>query len=60
MAQALGYRKQLKNCPYESGSSRSEMKQLLSRLEAANPDARSSLWNSMSNIQTDYLPHKIK
>ena len=34
MAQALGYRKQLKNCPYESGSSRSEMKQLLSRLEA--------------------------
>lgn len=60
MAQALGYRKQLKNCPYESGSSRSDMKQLLAQLEAANPDARSSLWNSMSNIQTDYLPHKIK
>ena len=24
-----GYRKQLKNCPYESGSSRSDMKELL-------------------------------
>ena len=55
-----GYRKQIKNCPYESGSSRSDMKELLIRLEAINPEARYSLWNSMSNIQPDYLPRKIK
>ena len=54
------YRKQIKNCPYESGSSRSDMKEVLSRLEAINPEARYSLWNSMSNIQEDYLPRKLK
>ena len=54
-----GYRKQIKNCPYESGSSRSEMKEVLSRLEAINPEARYSLWSSMSNIQEDYLPKII-
>ena len=55
-----GYRKQVKNCPYESDSSRSDMKDVLARLEAINPEARFSLWNSMSNIQAEYLPHKIK
>ncbi|MEG1543339.1 MAG: ATP-binding protein [Tannerellaceae bacterium] len=53
------YRKQLKNCPYESGSSRSETKVLLKQLEAITPDARHSLWGSMTNIQTDYLPKKL-
>lgn len=55
-----GYRKQVKNCPYESDSSRTDMKEVLAKLEAINPEARFSLWNSMSNIQADYLPHKIK
>jgi hypothetical protein len=55
-----GYRKQLKNCPYESGSSRSDMKELLKSLEAINPEARYSLWGSMTNIQEDYLPRKIR
>ena len=55
-----GYRKQIKNCPYESGSSRSDMKEVLARLEAINPEARYSIWNSMSNIQHDYLPQKKK
>lgn len=54
-----GFHKQIKNCPYESGSSRSDVKEILSRLEAINPEARYSLWSSMSNIQNDYLPHKI-
>ena len=54
-----GYRKQIKNCPYESGSSRSDMKEVLSRLEVINPEARYSLWNSMSNIQENYLPKII-
>ncbi len=59
LAEIKAYKKQLKNCPYESGSSRSDMKEILNRLEAVNPEARYSLWNSMTNIQTDYLPKKI-
>jgi len=59
IAEWRGYRKQIKNCPYESGSSRSDMKEVLARLEAINPEARYSIWNSMSNIQSDYLPQKI-
>ncbi len=54
------YRKQIKNCPYESGSSRSEMKEVLARLTAINPQARYSIWGSMENIQTGYLPRKKK
>lgn len=60
MAAWKGYRKQIKNCPYESGSSRSDMKEVLKQLEAINPEARYSLWSSMFNIQEDYLPRKIK
>lgn len=54
------YKKQLKNCPYESGSSRSDIKDILKQLETINPEARYSLWASMTNIQHDYLPPKIK
>ena len=59
LAEMHGYRKQVKNCPYESQSSRSEMKGILKQLEALNPEARYSLWSSMNNIQTDLLPEKI-
>ena len=53
------YLKQMKNCPYESQSSRSDMKGILRQLEAMNPEARYSLWGSMANIQEDLLPNKI-
>jgi tRNA 2-thiocytidine biosynthesis protein TtcA len=36
------------------------MKELLRSLEAINPEARYSLWGSMTNIQEDYLPRKIR
>jgi len=36
------------------------MKEVLARLEAINPEARYSIWNSMSNVQQDYLPQKNK
>ena len=55
-----GYRQQLKRCPYETASNRAEMKGLLDRMEEISPDARHSLWSSMTNIQTDYLPHKLR
>ncbi|MCD8193353.1 MAG: tRNA 2-thiocytidine biosynthesis TtcA family protein [Tannerellaceae bacterium] len=54
-----GYRKQIKNCPYEKGSSRSDIKRIVGELQKINPEARYSLWNSMSNIQEDYLPRKV-
>ena len=60
MARIRGYRKQIKNCPYEKDSHRSDMKEVLRRLQEMNPEARYSLWSSMSNIQEDMLPEIIK
>ena len=51
-----GYRKQPKLCPFEHVSSRSKAKELLAEMKALNPFALDSLYNSMSNIKTDYLP----
>ncbi|MFV0586653.1 tRNA 2-thiocytidine biosynthesis TtcA family protein [Bacteroides reticulotermitis] len=59
LAALRGYRKQVKNCPYESQSSRSDMKGVLRQLESMNPEARYSLWGSMANVQTESLPNQI-
>ena len=59
LAMLHDYRKQVKNCPYESQSSRSDMKGILRQLEAMNPEARYSLWGSMTNVQEELLPDKI-
>lgn len=56
LAALRGYRKQIKNCPYEKDSHRSDMKKVLAALERMNPEARYSLWGSMNNIQADLLP----
>ena len=58
LAAMRGYRRQPKNCPYESQSSRSTMKGILQQLEAMNPEARYSLWSSMGNVQEELLPRK--
>lgn len=58
LAALHAYQKQVKNCPYESQSSRSDMKGILHQLEAMNPEARYSLWGSMTNVQEDLLPKK--
>ncbi len=59
MAVSRGYRKQIKNCPYEKDSHRSDMKDVLKKLEAMNPEARYSLWSSMNNVQADLLPMEV-
>ena len=59
MAALRGYRKQIKNCPYEKDSHRSDMKDVLKKLEAMNPEARFSLWSSMNNVQADLLPVEV-
>lgn len=56
MARIRNYRKQIKNCPYETQSNRSDMKEVLKTLEKLNPEARYSLWGSMTNVQKDLLP----
>lgn len=54
------YEKQTKQCPYEHESNRSTIKEVLHRLEELNPEARYSLWGSMTNVQTELLPPKKK
>ncbi|WP_300694930.1 ATP-binding protein [uncultured Bacteroides sp.] len=58
LALLRGYRKLVKNCPYEEQSHRSDMKEVLRQLEAMNPEARYSLWGSMTNVQEELLPNK--
>ena len=59
-AQLSQYEKQIKLCPLEKVSSRTEVKQLLTHLESLNQNVRDSIWSAMENIKTDYLPKKIK
>ena len=54
-----GYQKQVKNCPYEEDSNRAQMKRIFDELEQLNPEARYSLWGSMTNVQEELLPEKI-
>lgn len=60
LAAIRGYRKQVKNCPYEAQSSRSDMKGILRQLEAMNPEARYSLWGSIENVQEELLPRSVE
>ncbi len=55
-AELSGYEKQIKACPFEKESSRTQMKALLQQLETLNPDVRDSIWGAMENIKHDYLP----
>ena len=59
-AELSGYEKQLKACPFEKESSRTQMKQLLKQLETLNPDVRDSIWGAMENIKATYLPQRAK
>lgn len=59
MATIRNYPKQIKNCPFEKESHRSDMKAVLRTLESMNPQARHSLWSCMNNIQSEYLPQII-
>ena len=57
-AELSGYEKQVKLCPLEKVSNRAEVKQLLTQLEALNPNVRDSIWGAMENIKADYLPKR--
>ncbi|MCP9611156.1 adenine nucleotide alpha hydrolase family protein [Coprobacter tertius] len=59
LAELQKYEKLIKNCPYESSSSRPEMKEVLTALEKINPQVRGNIWKSMTHIQSAYLPDPI-
>ncbi len=59
LARIHNYRKEVRNCPYESTSNRSQMRNILHQLEQLNPEARYSLWGSMGNIQEELLPKPL-
>ena len=46
-ATAQGYRRQVKNCPYEDASRRTDMKHLISQLEKMNPDFDRSIFRAL-------------
>ena len=58
LATLRNYKKQVKNCPYESQTNRKVMGEVLKQLETISPQAKYSLWASMSNVDLDLLPKK--
>ena len=55
-AEMSGYAKQLKTCPFEYESTRTQTKNILAQLAELNPEVRDSLWAAMTNIKQQYLP----
>lgn len=60
LARIKAFRPQKRRCPYEHSSNRPGMKSILQQLEQMNPQARYSLWRSMTHIQPEYLPFNEK
>lgn len=58
-AELSGYEKQRKLCPFEKESTRSDMKEIVARLKALNPNALDSIWGAMTNIKAEYLPGNL-
>ena len=59
LAAERGYEKQTVLCPFEHVSSREKAKELLRQIKAMSHEAMDSMYGAMSNVKTDYLPHKI-
>ena len=53
------YHKQIKLCPFEHVSSRTQVQQLLNDIKTLNPEAPDSLFAAMTNIKPDYLPNPL-
>lgn len=47
VASEFGFRKQIRNCPYEDTTRRTDMQQVFATLQRLNPEARHSLWHSI-------------
>lgn len=51
-----GFSTELKKCPFEHDSKRNEIRELIQNMQKFNPEAVNSLYASMRNIQSEYLP----
>ncbi len=60
MASKRQFKRQVKQCPFEHESSRAVVKKMLKQMEEANPSVRYNIWGSMSNMQTELLPGRLK
>ena len=58
-AEMAGYHKQVKTCPFEYESTRTQTKNIIAELSKLNPEVRDSLWAAMENIKPNYLPQTI-
>ena len=47
-AELRGYERQERLCPYESGTQRTAMRQLLDKMVSIHPEARHSLWSAIA------------
>ncbi len=52
-AELRGYERQKQACPFEKASSRTDIKQLVTRLEQLNPEVRDSIWGAIMRKQAD-------
>lgn len=57
-ADCYAYKKQIKNCPFERETSRTDVKILLDNLKQQNPHVLQTIWRSMENVRPQYLPKK--
>ena len=48
-AEMRGYEKQMKRCPYENNSYRTEIQRLYNEMERLNPEARYSIWRALNS-----------
>ena len=46
-AEEQGYQKQLKQCPYEHDTNRTDIQDIYLRLQQLNPEVRYSIWNAL-------------
>lgn len=59
VAEAEGFHKQKTVCPYDTVTKRAAMNGVFHTLEKLNPEARYSLWRSMTNIRETFLPMEV-
>lgn len=55
-AEIVGFQKEKKLCPHEDLTKRKKIEEIIKKLQELNPDVKSNIFNSMTNIQSEYLP----
>ena len=51
-----GFSSEIKKCPFEHGSKRNEVREMLKLFKKMNPEAVNNIFASMGNIADEYLP----